>query len=226
MNLFQRSVYKMKSKNVIDYMSQTTDTDEGPIETIAIVTETSTMPRQDMLEAQVWSSFIQVCHMSGLSSQISRYLRKAHNVSYQDFYDNLYTYATQDAYLKSKLEVLRSHYNHWMDYGYLPHPVTEEISQTGVNLITSLLLVLHLEKKINHVHDIVESFVNYRYPDIDDRIRQSLYDYQRCMVVTFDDLTTLPKIKKFSYDFHGYLDYDEDLQQSATMEFDFHEKKN
>jgi hypothetical protein len=226
MNLSQRSIFKIKSKDVIDYMSQTTDTDEGPVETIAIVTETTTMPRADMLEAQVWSSFMQVCHMSSLSSQISRYLRKAHEISYKQFYEGLYDYALQDSYIKTKLESLRLNYNHWMEHGYLPHPVTNEISQTGINLITSFLLLIHLEKKVDHLHTVIESFVDKNFPMLDQQIKKSLYDYQRSMILKYDDLQDLPKTKTFEYNFHGYLDHDEELNEPAALRLDLSEKDN
>jgi hypothetical protein len=224
MNLSQRSIFKIKSNNVIDYMSQTTATDEGPVETIAIVTETSTMPRQDMLEAQVWSSFMQLCHMSGMSSQIARYLRKAHDIGYKQFYEGLYEHALQDPYIKTKLETLKSHYNHWMNHGYLPPPVTNEISQTGINLITSFVLIVHLEKKVDHLHDVIESFVDENFPIMDQNIKRSLYDYQRSMVIRYDDLPDLPKTKSFEYNFHGYLEYNEELNQPSIFQFDLDEK--
>jgi Asp-tRNA(Asn)/Glu-tRNA(Gln) amidotransferase C subunit len=226
MNLSQRSIYKIKTKDVIDYMSQTTDVDEGPVETIAVVTETSTMPRQDMLEAQVWSSFMQLVHMSGFSSQISKYLNKAHAISYQRFYDGLYEYVKNDDYISSRLDLLRNNYDHWMEHGYLPHPITQDISQTGVNLITSLLLLVHVEHKIDHVHALIESYVDQSFSFLDQDLKNNLYVYQRAMIVKYEDLLSLPRKQTLDYDFYGYLDLNEDLNKPSTVMIDFSEDYN
>lgn len=226
MNLSQRSIYRIKTKDVIDYMSQTTDIDEGPTETIAVVTETSTMPREDMLEAQVWSSFIQLVHMSGFSSQISKYLRKAHDISYQEFYDGLYEYIKSDDYIKSRFDLLRSNYDHWMTHGYLPHPITQDISQTGVNLITSLLLLVHVEQKINHIHDLIEAYVDHSFAFLPQDLKKDLYSYQRSLIVRYQDLHSLPKKQILDHDFLGYLDFDEDLDRPSTILIDFGEDRN
>lgn len=220
MNLSQRSIHKMKTKEVIDYMSQATDINEGPVETIEIVTETSSMPRADMLEAQVWSSFMQVFHISGFSSQISRYLRKSHNISYKDFYDGLYDFAKTDHYIASRLELLKENYNSWMENGFLPHPITKEVSQTGVNLITSLLLLIHLEKQIDHVHSLVEKYVSLTFDIIDTDIRNTLYQYQRSMIMRYDYLESFPKTVNFEFDIHGYLNEDSNINQPCQLTLD------
>lgn len=223
MNLKQRSLYRIKSRDVMDYMSQTTDTHEGPVETIAVVTETSSMARTDMLEAQVWSSFMHLMHIAGFSTQISRYLRRAHDISYEDFYDALYEFARQDPYFQASLQTLRDNYDHWMQHGYLPHPVTQEISQTGVNLITSLLLLVHLEQKIDHVHDLIESYVDETYDFLAHDLKRDLYAYQRAMIVRHQDLKTLPRQLNLAHDFLGYLDHQETLYQPCRMLIDFKE---
>jgi len=225
MNLFQRKLYRMKTKEVLDYMSQTTDIDDGPVETIEIITETSTMPRADMLEAQVWSSFMQLCHMSGFSSQIARFLKKAYDVDYNVFYDGLYDFMCQDLYMQEKFAKMKQHYDTWMNNGYLPHPVTEQVSQTGVNLITSLLLLIHVENQIDHVHNLVESYVGQKFDFLEPELTQRLFDYQRSMIVRYEDLDSLPKEKNIEFNFHGYITHGQDLYVPSKLEINFSEGK-
>jgi len=223
MNLTQKRLYKMKVCDVYDYMSQTTD--EGPAETIAIVTETSTMSWDDMLEAQTWSSFIHTFHMYGLSTQIAKFLYKQQGVEYADFYGGLYESAKEDPYLGDKLKKIKRHYAEWMTNGYLPHPVTEEIFQSGINLLTSLTLLIQLEDQVDHVFGFVLRYIYNNYV-IDEEILSELLDFQRTLVVTYKQLPEYPTQRNYKNDFFGYLDREEKLDVPCTVEFDFPEDKS
>lgn len=224
MNLNQRSVFKMRTKDVIDYMSQSTANDEGPVETIAVITETSTMPWADMLEAQTWSSFMHTFHMYGFSTQIAKFLHKHHGISYQEFYHELYQAVKKDTYINQLLQKIKTHYAAWMTNGYLPHPVTNEVSQTGINLLTSLTLLIHLEQQVDRVFEFVCKFVNNTY-NIDGDLQNQLFDYQRNLIVTYDQIANYPVEKSYSFNFFGYLDQDTDLNHECTVSFDFPENK-
>ena len=224
MNLSQRSIFKMQTKDVIDYMSQSTAEDEGPVETIAVITETSTLSWNDMLEAQTWSSFMHTFHMYGFSTQIAKFLYKHHGIDYKEFYQELYQAVGEDPYIGKLLEKIKSHYAAWMTNGFLPHPVTEKISQTGINLLTSLTLLVHLEQQVDYVFDFVCKYVTDTYK-IDSGIQQQLFDYQRNLIVTYDQISNYPTKTSYTLNLFGYLDQDTALEQACVVSFDFPEDK-
>ncbi len=226
MNLLQRSLYNIKTAPVYDYMSRCEDTDNPTaVESIEIVTETSTMTTVDMLEAQVWSSFMHLFHMFGFSTQVSKYLYKTHAVPYSEFYQDLYQYIKQDNYLGSCLNDIRQHYNSWMTQGYLDNPLTATVSQTGVNLITALTLQVHIDSQVNHVMQLVDDFITTNY-ELDTVLQSQLIAYQRHCLVWYEKIKQLPTKHNFDFDFRGYLDQDTKLKTPTTMLFDFPEDKN
>lgn len=226
LNLLQRKLYNIKTAPVYDYMSRSAETDNpSAVESIEIITETSTMPVDDMLEAQVWSSFMHLFHMFGFSTQVAKYLHKAHAVSYSEFYQGLYQHVKQDTYLGCCLDDLRQHYKSWMTQGYLDNPLSTSVSQTGVNLITALTLQVHLDSRVNHVIQLVDDFVTKNY-QFDPVLQSQLITYQQHCIVWYEKIKQLPIKNTFDFDFYGYLDQDTNLTTPTTMFFDFPEDKN
>lgn len=54
-----------------------------------IVVATTTMPREDMLRANLFSMIVQACHHMGLTKYIAIYLFRSKGVPYEDFYEAL-----------------------------------------------------------------------------------------------------------------------------------------
>jgi len=57
---------------------QAVDQEDNPdiVENIEVVIETSTMPKQQMLNTASWSAFMMMFHFYGFSTQISQFLKK------------------------------------------------------------------------------------------------------------------------------------------------------
>jgi radical SAM superfamily enzyme YgiQ (UPF0313 family) len=226
MNLVQREVYNIKTTPVYDYMSRRNDSDDpATVESINIVTETASMPKADMIEAQVWGSFMHLFHLFGFSTQVSRYLNKVHNVSYAEFYQHLYEYSNQDSYIQGRLNDVRQHYNSWMTHGYLENPLSDSVSQTGVNLITALTLLIHLDSKVEYTLQLVDDFVTKHY-QIDSAVKTQLMSYQQHCIVWYNKLKQMPIKQDFDFDFYGFLDHNSDLIIPTTLTFDFPEDKD
>ena len=226
LNLLQRRLYKIKTAPVYDYMSRCEDTvNPTAVESIEIVTETSTMSNADMLTAQVWSSFMHLFHMFGFSTQVAKYLHKAHSIPYSEFYQDLYQFVKQDNYLRGRLNDIHQHYDSWMTHGYLKNPLCDSLSQTGVNLITALTLLVHLDRRVEHVLDLVDEFVTKNY-QLDPVLKSQLIEYQKNCIVWHEKIKQLPIKREFDFDFRGYLDQNTELSTPVIVEFDFPEDKN
>ena len=196
MNVNQVKQFDMKYTVAYDYMHGSYD--EDPIkEGVKIVTETNTMPFDDMLEAQVFTWFINTFHINGLTNYISRNI----NIDYSEFYDKLYEYLLNDEWFLEQRNSTRDYYKKWMTKGIINHPKIAGVEIHGWNLIHRTILNAHAENKIEYLHDLVEGFL---HTIIDDP--SQLMKYQRLYLIQYDKIdqypiTTNVSNKKLTFDF-------------------------
>jgi putative methyltransferase len=89
LNLEQRTLYGIKSVQSENYQPFSIHDPSGIKEYTELITETSTMPRADMIEAYMYHWMMQNFHFAGYSQLFSKYCRNVLNVGYRDFYDRL-----------------------------------------------------------------------------------------------------------------------------------------
>jgi putative methyltransferase len=90
-NRSQMFTYKIKTLKIYNHQSYTGTDDSDIVEFGEIVTSTSTMSTQDMIESYMFSWIIQNFHCQGYSQLISKFCRNVLNVSYTQFYNHLKT---------------------------------------------------------------------------------------------------------------------------------------
>jgi len=223
MNLTQRAEHNIESAEVYDYIVGTYNEREVR-ESIEVVTATKDMPREKMLDAQVFSWFLNTFHINGLTSFISRYLYKAKNVDYSEFYENLFEYIHQDDWLKKEMNSVRHHYNIWTVNGEIAHEPISKVEIHGWNLIHSTIIKMHFEDKYEHFFDIIKNFVKSKY-SLDDNLLDELLEFQKYYIIDHKKITNYPLTKTFNYDFLGYMQDISELDVPTTYEFDFPEDK-
>ena len=223
MNLLQKRMWKLDSVPVYDYMSGSYG-DVDMDECVDVVVGTKDIPREMMLDTLVWNSFIQTFHINGLTTYIARYLAKAHDIDYSEFYDSLYKYIESDAWFQQQFDETRSYFRNWTTDGRINHPRIGNIEVFGWNLVHRTTLYMQQQQKINHVFDIIDNFVRTTYT-IDSNILNQLLQFQRNYVIDYKDLPALPIQQKFDYDFLGYLLDDADINTPCLYKFDSVEDK-
>ena len=223
MNLLQKRMWKLDSVPVYDYMSGSYG-DVDMDECVDVVVGTKDIPREMMLDTLVWNSFIQTFHINGLTTYIARYLAKAHDIDYSEFYDSLYKYIESDAWFQQQFDETRSYFRNWTTDGRINHPRIGNIEVFGWNLVHRTTLYMQQQQKINHVFDIIDNFVRTTYT-IDSNILNQLLQFQRNYVIDYKDLSALPIQQKFDYDFLGYLLDDADINTPCLYKFDSVEDK-
>jgi len=223
MNLLQKRMWKLDSVPVYDYMSGSYG-DVDMDECVDVVVGTKDIPREMMLDTLVWNSFIQTFHINGLTTYIARYLAKAHGIDYSEFYDNLYKYIESDEWFQKQFDETRSYFRNWTTDGRINHPRIGNIEVFGWNLVHRTTLYMQQQQKINHVFDIIDSFVRTTYT-IDSNTLNQLLQFQRNYVIDYKDLPALPIQQKFDYDFLGYLLDDADINTPCMYQFDSVEDK-
>jgi putative methyltransferase len=223
MNLLQQKLYKITSVPVYDYMSGSYNYNELQ-ECVDVVTSTKDMSLEEMLDAQVFSWFMQTFHINGLTTYISRFLHKNVNIDYSEFYDKLWNYMIQDPWFIKERDELRHYYHNWMVDGKINHPNISNIEIHGWNIIHRTTLNMHRDRKYDYVFNLIESFVKTEF-DLDKDLLTQLVKFQKNYVINYNDIKTFPYNLKFDYDFLGYILDNTLLENQIEYNFEFHESK-
>ena len=222
MNLLQRKLYRLEGRIVYDYLVGTYNEHELK-EGIEVIVSTKDMPRDDMVEAQVFSWFMNTFHINGITNFISRYLYKQ-GVDYEEFYGKLLEHIRIDPWFNSEIDRIKEHYRRWTDNGLIDHDPIQGMEIHGWNLIHSTMINLHGQGKHKHVFEVVEEFMRDNF-ELDDHILQELLNIQKKFVVNHAQISEYPLIVKSNLDIIGYIQHNSDLNIPSTYEFDFPEDK-
>ena len=223
MNLTQKREFDLEGRIVYDYLVGTYNEHEVK-EGIEVIVSTKDMPRDKMIDAQVWSWFMNTFHINGITNYISRFLYKYNNVEYETFYEKLYEYILQDEWLNSEVERIREHYNNWTENGRIDHEPIQGMEIHGWNLIHSTVINIHGQNKHKHVFDLIDKFLDeFMLPD---DLHNQLIILQRNFLIDYNDISSYSKNIEFENDILGYVQDAYELSDSGRYEFDFPEDKD
>lgn len=217
MNVQQVKDYGLTSVVVYDYMAGSYDNDipEG----VKAVTSTNTLPYDKMIEAQVFSWYLNTFHVNGLTSYISRFLKNHKGIGYKEFYENLYEHLLNDEWFVEQVKDIQFYYDKWMKVGTIGHPKIGGVEIHGWNLIHKTILKIIDDNKVSDIFDLISNFVETL---IDDRnMAKQIVLLQRNVFVDYKDIKNYPKTIEFDYDFFGA-----DIMNPSIIHFDFPEDKN
>lgn len=224
MNLSQRKFYKLEGRVVYDYLVGTYNEHELK-EGVEVVISTRDLPAPKMLEAQVFSWFMNTFHINGITNYISRVLSKR-GVSYREFYDKLLEHIKTDEWLNSEIHRIEEHYSNWSEYGKIDHTPIQGMEIHGWNLVHSTIINLQSADKHNHIFNVVENFLRKNDFGLDANLIDDLIKFQKLFLIDYKDAKNYPKVESFNHDIVGYLTEDKDLNSHAKIEFDFPENKS
>ena len=222
MNLLQRKLYRLEGRIVYDYLVGTYNEHELK-EGIEVIVSTKDMPRDDMVEAQVFSWFMNTFHINGITNFISRYLYKQ-GTEYELFYGKLLEHVLLDPWFNSEIERIKEHYRRWTDNGLIDHDPIQGMEIHGWNLIHSTMINLHGQGKHKHVFEVVEDFMRDNF-ELGEDILQELLTIQKTFVVNHSRISEYPLNVESKLDILGYIQHNTDLNVPSKYEFDFPEDK-
>lgn len=223
MNLLQKKLFKIGSQRVTDYFSGSYS-NEHIEEGIDIITSTKDMPFEIMLDAEIFSWYINTFHINGVSTLLSRLVNKYCDVDYSEFYEDLFEYLQQDEWFVKEQSEVRQYFSNWMTQGQIRHPNIGGIEIHGWNLIHRTILNLHVEKQYNNIFDRLRQFM-LRY-DLPEDLLQSAMKFQRKYLIAYDAIAEYPQKLELDYNIWEYLTFDRPLEKTAvTYELDFPEDK-
>ena len=224
MNLLQKKLYGIRSVPVYDYMSGSYNYDELQ-EAVEVVTATKDMPFENMLDSQVFSWYINTFHINGLTTYISRFLQKKHNIDYEEFYNRFFDFLQNDPWFIKESTELRHYYRNWMTDGKINHPNISNIEVHGWNIVHRATLNIHADRKYEYVFNLIDKFVKTTF-EFDSDLLEQLIKFQRYFVIDYDKISQYPIELKFDYDFLGYIQNNSELDTPVTYTFKFFEDKN
>ena len=222
MNLLQRKLYRLEGRIVYDYLVGTYNEHELK-EGIEVIVSTKDMPRDDMVEAQVFSWFMNTFHINGITNFISRYLYKQ-GTEYELFYGKLLEHVQIDPWFNSEIDRIKEHYRRWTDNGLIDHDPIQGMEIHGWNLIHSTMINLHGQGKHKHVFEVIEEFMRDNF-ELDEDILQELLTIQKTFVVNHSRISEYPLIVESKLDILGYIQHNTELNVPSKYEFDFPEDK-
>lgn len=224
MNLLQKKLFKIKSARVTDYFSGSYS-NEHIEEGIEIITATKDLPDELMLDAEVFSWYLNTFHINGLSTLLSRVVYKYSNIDYSDFYEDLFVFLQQDPWFVKEMKDVRQYYANWMTQGQIRHPNIGGIEIHGWNLIHRTILNMHVEEKYNVMFDLLRQFMlKYNLPE---DLLDSVMQFQRQYLIAYNSINQYPQNLTLDYNIWEFLTFDQPLvKQQVTYNLDFPEDKS
>lgn len=206
MNLLQKKLHKIKSVKAYGYMNNSTPDkyDECP-ETIDVVTETRSMPREDVVKSFLYFWFINTMHVGGFSQLYSRFARKYHNTPYIEFYDKLEKFVEHDEFFIEQRRLLTEKYSQWLEDGL---PTLMAVGDVRLNVLVMsfyTLMVVHYEHLHQKLHKICFDFMVKEYPETPYSLIQDLKKLSDNYVVEYNNISTYPRTLALSHDMPSYL---------------------
>lgn len=222
MNLSQRKMYKMEGRVVYDYLVGTYNEHEVK-EGVEVVISTRDLSGPKMIEAQLFSWFMNTFHINGITNYISRVLRKQ-GVTYQDFYTKLLEYIKTDEWLSSEIHRIEEHYGNWAKHGKIDHVPIQGMEIHGWNLVHSTIINLQSEGKHSHIFNVIENFLRKEFT-IEESLLNDLMAFQRLFLIDYKNAKNYPLRLKVDHDILGYLQDNTELNKKVEYEFEFPEDK-
>jgi len=224
MNTLQRSLYKIKSQKVYDYFSGSYSSEEVE-ESIDVVTSTRDLPLDVMLDAEIFSWFINTFHINGLSTFYSRFANRYLGVEYKDFYNELFDFLQSDSWFVNEQRAIRRNFEEWFEKGKINHPMLGGIEIHGWNLLHRTILNIQIDSKHDHVYNLLNKFME-KY-NINPGVMQALNEFQRNFVIVYDSVSTYPKTLTLDYNIYDYITGTSELKEEQTDYYmDFPEDKD
>lgn len=220
MNLTQRKEFDLKTVLVDDYMSGSYSGDEIK-ETVEVVVSTSTLNHEQMLDAVIFSWFINLFHIAGFSQFYARFARRHLGISYEEYYTKFWSWLLQHAWFEDERAKVRAFYDHWLKTGHIATTVLGVVEIHGWNAINRTLLEIHASGDYKKYNTIAEQF--FRTIGEDTPLKDDLIAIQRQYVVQYG--TLYPLQQECHYNVYEYLLGDSLTNELRRYQLDFPEDK-
>ena len=178
-----------------------------------------------MLDAEIFSWYINTFHINGISTLLSRLVYKYLDIDYSVFYEDLFQYLQNDEWFVKEQTEVRQYFANWMTQGQIRHPDVGGIEIHGWNLIHRTVLNMHVEKQSENIFAMLEAFMQ-RY-NLPQDLLDSAMKFQKKYLIDYNKIHEYPQKLELDYNLWEFMTFDQPLtKESVTYNLDFPEDKN
>lgn len=211
MNLSQRALFDIRGQKVLDYFPNSVD-DEAP-EFSEIVTQTSTMSLDDMVEAYKLSWFLITWHTGGISQYVARFLRKYLDEPYKEFYTKFREFLKEDEFWKNEEDKMTETIKNWYLNGNTISYKLGPINVTASTNQYTSLFKMHYFEIYEHLYNLVDKFLKeYK---LSDELHSELMKINKCLVAKHSNLNDY-KIQNHFNIFEYITNMDAELKEEKV----------
>lgn len=222
LNLLQRKLHNIETFESKDFFSAAMyNTDDYEIiESVETVKSTKEMPWNDMVDAFVFSWFINTFHALGLTTYISRVLNKQEDISYKEFYEKLYTYLCNhtEHWLHSEMQRSKQDFINLVESGSGSSIENTSLTSSTFTIFNRTIIAMHSCEKTNEVFEFIDNFVKSNF-NLDLHFLDQLVEFQRSCIIEYSKVKNYPLVNTFDYDFLGFLRYNQPLISKKTYRY-------
>lgn len=221
MNLTQKNLYKIESKKVHDYFHPDENNSGDLQESVEVVVSTLDLPKDKMLEAQMWSWYQATFHVNGLTNYLSRFLNEYCGVTYADFYENLYDLLYKDEWFAKEYLRVSTAFKVWENTGEMITPCIDNVRISMLNINNSTTMALYDENRVEHIMKIIDEYMQrFKHLFDDEVLFDELLEFQRNYTIKYEDLHKYPIKKTYKNDFISFL-VGKELKSPVTLLYNF-----
>lgn len=226
MNLVQKEIYDIKTTEIFDYFGTSTDENVGPYaESIMVTKSTRDLPFEDMISASIFNWFIFTWHVGGLSDIVSRFVRKYLDISYEQFYTELFVELEKEVWYTKLRDDQINMLTDWFDNGRATVPNELNLKTYGNSIIFYTRQLLHaIPERRNDWYAFLDRYIK-KY-NFDDSLHAELVRLQKEQLIDIKKRDQYPVQSNYQYNLWQYIMKDVDQLDMGThnLEYYFPEK--
>lgn len=188
-------------------------------DTVEFVTQTNSFTKEDWIEGHQFRWLIIFAHYLGPLQFISRALKTIYNISYGDFYDNIFSLCkeTDNTFLGKEYHEIENNLNKILENKRFWGGIVEGVGNINWNVDEATCIKIANGNK-DMFYSEVKGFILSKYPQIEESVFNEILSYQRNRLS--DPKTSYPFHKNYTYNIHDVIEKDQQLEKkSNTVEF-------
>jgi len=223
LNHVQREIYDIKTVNVGDYfLENNTDLGDDEIrEGIDVVISTRDMPINNMIQARLFSWFINTFHINGLTDIVSRFMERHQGIDYKDFYKKFEQFLQDNTWYQEQYQIIKEYYERWFAYYDTTFTKLGDVNISGgYNLLYKSIIEIHQKNQYQEITNILRKFCEQEF-DLSPDLLDELLIVQQNNIINYNKIQEYPIRIPTKYNIIGYINLNQSLYQPVVHKFEF-----
>ena len=173
-------------RTINDWLENSTDDVD---EEINWVYSTDSMSHQDIYKAAEFSCFINTFHGRGFTNFIAEHYHTNNLMSFEDFYEGLYSFCMDDPYIKDYFKYFEEQHSSWYITGKSHWYKIDGLPFHANNYLYHFVTKVHADNKTDYLFDIIEAYLK----DVD-CFHSDIFELQKALLITYENESSFPKV--------------------------------